>query len=77
MDDFTFPQETDDVVDVRIVAQAEDVVIGLSCLLFCCVVIGTTSVISEIPMYLYRGSLFAFFPLSNHQMMDQKICHFP
>ena len=33
MDDLPFPEESDDVIDVRIVADAQDVVIGHPCLL--------------------------------------------
>ena len=42
MDHLAFPEETDDVVDIRIVAQAENVVIGGAGLLLCCDFIRTT-----------------------------------
>ncbi len=35
MDNFPFPEETDHIVDVRIIRQAEDVVIGEAGLLLC------------------------------------------
>ena len=35
MDDLPFPQKTDDVVHVRIVGQAEDVVVGKAGFLLC------------------------------------------
>ena len=43
VDDLPLPQEADDVVHVRVVGQAEDIVVGLSCLLFCCDLVRTTS----------------------------------
>ena len=33
MDDLPFPEEADDVIDVRIIADSEDIVIGYPCLL--------------------------------------------
>ena len=35
MDNFTFAQEADDIVDIRIIGEAENVVVGESGLLFC------------------------------------------
>ncbi len=42
--DLPGPEELDDVVDIGIVAQAQDVVIGDPCLLFCCNRVRTTCV---------------------------------
>ena len=42
MDDFPLTQETDHIVDVRIVGQAEDVVIGKTGFLFWCDLVRTT-----------------------------------
>ena len=40
--DFPLTQETDHIVDIRVVRQAEDVVIGKAGLLFCCDLVRTT-----------------------------------
>ena len=42
MDDLPSPQEADDVVHVRVVAETEDVVVGDPGLLFCCDLTNTT-----------------------------------
>ena len=42
MDDFALTQEADDVVDIRIVGEAENVVVGESGLLLCCDLVKTT-----------------------------------
>lgn len=42
VDDLPLPQKADDVVHVRVVGQAEDVVIGQAGLLLCCNHIRTT-----------------------------------
>ena len=36
MDDLTGPQELDDIVDVGVIRQSQDVVIGYTGLLLCC-----------------------------------------
>jgi hypothetical protein len=36
VDDFAFAQELDDVVHVRVVAEAENIVVGHAGLLLCC-----------------------------------------
>ena len=43
MDDFPLPQEADHVVDIRVVGQAEDVVVGEAGFLLCGDRIRTTS----------------------------------
>ena len=40
--DLTRTQEFDDIVDIRIITQTQDVVIGNACLLLCCIAIKTT-----------------------------------
>ena len=42
VNDFPLAQELDNVVDVGIVAETEDVVVGNAGLLFCCEVVKTT-----------------------------------
>ena len=42
------PEELDDVVDVRVVTQAQDVVIGDTGLLLCCDLVRTTFLLSEL-----------------------------
>ena len=36
VDDFSLAQEADDIVHIRVIGEAKDVVIGDPCLLFCC-----------------------------------------
>ena len=47
VDDLTLPEEADDVVHVGVVGQPENVVIGLSGLLFCCDLVRTTCCFSS------------------------------
>ena len=42
VDDLPFPQELDDIADVRIIGKAENVVVGHARLLLCCNHIRTT-----------------------------------
>ena len=37
VDDFPLPQELDDIVHIRVVTQAKDVIIGYASLLLCCI----------------------------------------
>ena len=47
VDDLPLPEEADDVVHVRVIGQAEDVVIGLPGLLLWCVLVRTTGLLSR------------------------------
>lgn len=49
MDHFSFAQEPDHVVHVRIVAETENVVVGFACLLFCC------HVFTQVSDHITRG----------------------
>ena len=42
MDDLPLTQEADHIVDIRVVGQSEDIVIGKAGLLFCCDLVRTT-----------------------------------
>jgi hypothetical protein len=42
VDDFTFPQETDGFTDLWVFYEAQDIVVGGSCFLFCCDLVKTT-----------------------------------
>ena len=44
MDDLPFPQKPDDVVHIRVIGQAEDVVVGKAGFLLCCDLARTTFV---------------------------------
>lgn len=42
MDNLPFPQEADSIVDIRVVAETEDIVVGDAGFLLCCGLVRTT-----------------------------------
>ena len=48
VDDFPGPQELDDIVDIRIIAQTKDVIVCRAGLLLCCDRVRTTFLLSEL-----------------------------
>ena len=53
MHNFTFPEETDDIVDIGIIAQAEDVIVGHAGFLLCGKIFGQIG--DHIALYLHGG----------------------
>lgn len=48
VDDLPGPEELDDVVDVRIIGKAKNVIVGHPGFLFCCDLVRTTFLLSEL-----------------------------
>ena len=81
MDDLALAQEADDVVDVRVVGKAQNVVIRHARLLLGCNCAGTTilerllSKKSEIPVNFDRNMTCFFVSASNRDILYQHSCH--
>lgn len=48
VDHFPGPQEADGIIDIRVIGQAENVVVGNARLLLCCDLVRTTFLLSEL-----------------------------
>ena len=55
MDDLTGPQELDDIVDVGVIRQPQDVVIGYTGLLLCCKVL--CQICNQVPLHRHGGGV--------------------
>ena len=53
VDHFPGPEEFNDIVDIRIVTQTKDVVVGDSCFLLCCDLVRTTFLPQSWENFLY------------------------
>ena len=42
MNDFPFPKELDHIVDIRVITEPKDIIIGYACFLLCCYFVNTT-----------------------------------
>ena len=60
VDDLTGTEELDDIVDIRVVAEAEDIVIGNAGLLLCCDFVRTTFRSALTDMCLFARYFMAF-----------------
>ena len=75
MDNFALAQETDDVVDIRVIGEAENVVIGESGLLLWCGLVRTTfPPLVRVPHPDYRVSIL-FSKTAHNSTAEMKIAN--